>query len=285
MFVEAFNYLLGSLSTVTLIYILAFIFRGSIFRFFSKHMDSVFDEKIEIIKSNLRIAEQKISDLSAARNKELDTIRESLLVLQNDKLNLTHKKRVEAAEKIFILSDKLSQLKLGIEMLKSINLDKLTKDNNKQDAKKFFEILSSTSNLDKALQDMKDYPIDAARLFLSNTAWAYFTVYRSILTYGAIKIKFYETGLNDESLFKEGHLSSSIIELVPNSKEGFDKYGEEYAFYWLDYVHDNLILQLQKIVNGEEDEQLDAEKAAKIAKAAKAALTTNELEIPDTIKK
>ena len=82
MFVEAFNYLLGSLSTVTLIYILAFIFRGSIFRFFSKHMDSVFDEKIEIIKSNLRIAEQKISDLSAARNKELDTIRESLLVLK-----------------------------------------------------------------------------------------------------------------------------------------------------------------------------------------------------------
>lgn len=52
-----------------------------------------------------------------------------------------------------------------------------------------------------------------------------------------------------------------MIELVPGSKDGFDKFGEGFAYHWATYFHDQILVSLRHEISGVDD----------LAKAAKSA--------------
>lgn len=41
-----------------------------------------------------------------------------------------------------------------------------------------------------------------------------------------------------------------MIELVPGSKDGFDKFGESYAYHWSTYFHDQILKSLRREISG-----------------------------------
>lgn len=56
-----------------------------------------------------------------------------------------------------------------------------------------------------------------------------------------------------------------MIELVPTSKEGFDKWGEGYAFHWSTYFHDEVLKALRHEISGTDDMTRDTESIQRLA--------------------
>jgi hypothetical protein len=64
-----------------------------------------------------------------------------------------------------------------------------------------------------------------------------------------------------DKMLKKGFLSEMVVELVPGAREGFDKFGESYAYHWATYFYDQTLALLRHEISGADD----------IAKAAKSA--------------
>lgn len=70
---------------------------------------------------------------------------------------------------------------------------------------------------------------------------------------------------NKSRFLQAGSLSKSIIEIVPKSKEGFDKFGENYAYYWVAYFYEEILRELRNEMSGTGDMDRAVESVEKLA--------------------
>ncbi|MEM9524420.1 MAG: hypothetical protein AAF982_10615, partial [Pseudomonadota bacterium] len=59
-------------------------------------------------------------------------------------------------------------------------------------------------------------------------------------------------------LLNEGTLQKRVEAIVPSSKEGFEKFGESYAYYWTQYFYNETLRALRAAANGAEKDREDA---------------------------
>ena len=253
-------------------------------RLLTKHIETRFDTKLESAKSDFRKAEERLHTELNARNTEIEVLRNNVLAISGERRALVAKKRIEAAETTWALAQKHAEFSMAVNFMKSINFEAAIEESKNQKTKEFFSVLSKTSNIERVLNELKDRKLKAEQLFLSPTVWAYFSVYKTVTFDAAFKLKFLESGVGNKDLLRENVLSAMVIELMPMSKEGFEKFGDGYAYYLLDQISDGLLLHLRKMIDGDEDDAIDVKRAAKISALAGSAMAINTPDIPESLK-
>lgn len=280
MFAEFWNWLLSVAISTSLIGTVAYLMRDTLGRFFAKAVEHRFEKKLETFKAGIRDNE-----------KELDQIRSFLVSARREHDSAIQSKRLEAAEILLRARHALSHFTMLVQYLKILNTEQILNNTGDPRIAEFIGALIKPFDIDEKIKQLGAIDKTVPRLYLSDKSLKAFDAYESIVLNAAIMMKIFSLPLPDRSrFFKTGNLSKTIIELVPPSKEGFDKFGEGYAYYWLTYFHDEILRTLRHEVSGADDMARDAESAERLALESRRAQinilsSLEQVGLPDTLLK
>ena len=252
---EIWAWLLSVVSSTGLIGIVAFLMRNTIATFFSKAVEHRFDKKLESFKADIRDNE-----------KELDQIRTFLASSRRERDSAIQSKRLEAAETLLRARHALSQFTMLVEYMKILNGEQILQNGDDPKLTKFIEALIKPFDVDEKIKVVGTIDMTVPRLYLSDKSLRLFDAYEKTILQAAMMMKLYSLPLRDKgSLIKNGTLSEIVMELVPSSKKGFDKWGEEYAYHWATYFHDAILRSLRHEVSGADEVIRDTESIERLA--------------------
>lgn len=255
MSVEFWKWLFGVVASSGVIGVAALLMRDTLAKFFLKSVEHRFEKKLETFKADIRDNE-----------KELDQIRSFLVSARRDRDSATQTKRLEAAELLLRARHGLSQLSMLVEYLKILNTEQIIKDGNDPKIIEFIETLVKPFDIDEKIKLLGAIDRTLPRLYLSDKSLKVFDAYESIIIHAAMMMKLLSLPLRNKSgLVNAGTLSKTVVEIVPGAKEGFDKWGEGYAYHWAKYFHDEILRHLRHEVSGTDDLKRDTESIERLA--------------------
>lgn len=229
--------------------------RDTIAKFFSKAVEHQFEKKIESFKADIRDNER-----------ELDQIRSFLVSARRERDSAIQAKRLEAAETLLRARDALSQFTMLVEYMKILNGEQILKYGDDPKVTGLIEALMQPFDVDEKAKLFGKIDRTAPRLYLSDRSLKLFDVYNSIIGQAITMMKLYSIPLrNKADLINPGILSEKVIELAPTSKDGFEKFGEGYAYHWLKYFHDEILRSLRHEVSGADDLTRDTASIERLA--------------------
>lgn len=246
------DWIVDPLLTSTILAIAAFIFRGPLSSLFLKAVEYRFEKRLQDDRA-----------LSLANEKELEAIRSFLASRHIERQSMLEIKRLEAAEQMMKAAHVLSSLIVCVEVMKVIRIDKVSASPSSKIIE-FFKVIDASMGIEEILKSYKEYDRTNARLYLSDGTLNCFDTYTTIVSYAALYVRAMSQGLDVASILKTDALSKKVIAASPHSKEGFEEYGEGYAFYWAQYFHDRMVASLRVEVSGEENAHRDTATIAKI---------------------
>ncbi|MGY6569472.1 MAG: hypothetical protein ACXIVE_10815 [Salinarimonas sp.] len=240
---EIFDCLIGVLATTGIIAAACYLFRDMVAKFFSKAVENRFEKRLEIFKAELRDNER-----------ELEQIRAFLVTVSSNHNSALQAKRLEAAENLLRSRDALSQFSMIVEYMKILNTEEILKDAENPKITKFIEMLLKPFGVDEKVRQIGEIDKTLPRLYLSEKTLKSFEAYNMIVMSAVMMMKLLAVPLRDKGdLIKNGMLSKTVIELVPGSKEGFDKFGEAFAYHWATYFYDQILQSLRHEISGVDD--------------------------------
>lgn len=275
---DFWTWLLNLALTSGVLGVIAYLLRDTVAKFLSKSVEQRFETQMEKFKAEIRDNE-----------KELNDIRSFLTSARRERDSAIQAKRLEAAETLLRARHSLSQLSMLVEYMKILNGEQILKDADDPKITEFVETIIKPFDVDEKIKAMGSFDKTGAKLYLSDKALKAFDAYESIIIQATMMMKLYSIPLRDKgNLINAGSLSKTIIELVPGSKEGFDKFGEGCAYYWAKYFHDEILRLLRHEVTGADDLSRDTKSAEQVALEARQAQinvrsTLQQKGLPDTL--
>jgi hypothetical protein len=249
------EWLVNLISTTGVIGVVGFLLRDTVATYLTKAVEHRFEKQIETFKAEIRDNEA-----------ELDQIRSFLVSARRERDTTLQAKRLEAAEILMQARQGLSQFSMLIEYMKMLNGKMILELGEDRKIIEFVETLLKPFDVDGILKTVGAIDKTLPRLYLSDKSLKLFNVYESIIMQAVMMMKLYSIPLRDKSkLIKAGTLSKSILELVPGAKQAFDEYGEEHAYYWATYFHDQILRSLRDEVSGADDPGKDTKSIEQLA--------------------
>lgn len=240
---EFVEWLLSAVATTGVVGVVGYLLRDTLAKFFSKAIEHRFEKRLEAFKGELRDNE-----------KELEQIRSFLVSARRDHDTALQAKRLEAAETLLRARHGLAQFSMLIEYMKILNTEEILNDADDPKVAEFIQALVKPFDLEEKVKQLGAVDRTLPRLYLSEQSLKAFDAYESIMLNAAMMMQLLTVPLkNKGKLIKAGTLSKTVIELVPGSKEGFDQFGESYAYHWTTYFYDQILKSLRHEISGVDD--------------------------------
>lgn len=275
---DFWSWLLSVAVSTGLIGAIAYFLRDALGGFFAKAIEHRFERKLEKFKADIRNNE-----------KELEQIRSFLVSSRRERDSAIQSRRLEAAEMLLRARHALAQLSMLVEYMKVLNTEQILNEAADPKIAEFVDLLVKPFNIDEKLKQLGSIDKTYPRLYLSEKSLKAFDAYESIILNAVMMMKFFAINLPKKGRFiKESNLSETIIELVPFSKEGFEKFGEGYAYHWATYFHDEILRALRHEISGADDMARDAESAERLVMDSRRAqmniaASLEQVGLPDTL--
>jgi hypothetical protein len=255
MYNEFLKWVLGVVTSTGVIAFVVYLTRETLMRFFTRSVEHHFEKKLEAFKAEIRDSE-----------KELEQIRSFLVSARRDRDQVLQAKRFEAAESMMRARKTLFEFSMLVEYMKSLNVDEILKKGDDPKIIEFINIIIKPINIDEKLNSYGLFDKTSLSLYLSEETLKIFQAYEAIMINAATMMKILSMPLNKkESIIKKSNVSKVVIEAAPLSKEGFEKFGEEYALHWSGYFYDEILKALRKELHGANNMQRDTESATRMA--------------------
>lgn len=249
------EWLLNLVSMTAVLTFIGYKLRDTAVKFLSRAVEHRFEKQLETFKSEIRDNE-----------KELEQIRTFLVSARRERDSAIQARRFEAAENLLRARHSLSQFSMLVEYMKILNGTEIIKEGDNPDLIDFINTLIKPFDLDEKIKSLGDVDKATARLYLSDKTLKYFDAYQNIILHAAMMMKMYSIPLrNKGDLVKAGNLAKTITDIVPSAKEGFERYGESYAYYWAQYFYDEVLRSLRHEVSGADDLSRDTQSIARLA--------------------
>lgn len=232
--------------------------REAIVRYLSKSVEHRFENKLEITKAEIRAREREKDAQFAAKSKELESITGFLIELKKGRDSVIQAKRIEAAEITLRACSTYAQLTIAVEMMKVLNVKAISSRATDPKIQSFFNTLLVSMKVDEKLAAIERIDQILPKLYLNERTLAHFNAYIFVILHAISFMKATSTGLSADGLFIADALRKEVEKVVPASKDGFDKYGESHAYYWLQYLFDKVLSDLRSVANGVERDNEDA---------------------------
>ncbi|MBR1274515.1 hypothetical protein [Bradyrhizobium sp. AUGA SZCCT0283] len=219
-----------------------------------------FDQKIEKLRSELRMSETEIS-----------TLRAQVFSGAGKRGELLDKRRFLAVDNTWAAMGTLAPYRLVSEMFMRIDLKVVEADASHPNLQRFFGAIAGIAPKEVS----PNLSARAEQLYLSPLAWAYFHAYQTTVLMHFTMIKGLEHGLSNVSkLVKLDRLREILKAALPKDAKFIDECEVTDFALFLEDLEKALAVELQKILDGREADQSDLARA----RAIEAALKT----LPDT---
>ncbi len=198
-------------------------------------------------------------------NSKQDQILSSVLDVSSDRAKEVSKREIEAAEAIWSSVGKLDELFAPAQIAEILKFDEIEAASS-SDRKKFEELaemLTKTFTPEFA----KDLRCDWARLFVNESAWAFYSAYHSILMTGAIRLKTLAIGAPLTGPEINSGLKKAILEALPHQEPTFEKFPDVSSTIFLQEIKQALVIELRRSIQGEHSSSAEVKKSIAILDA------------------
>lgn len=234
---------------------IGFIARESLVKLLTKSIEHKFETELEKFKSDIREGE-----------KELEQIRSYISSLRTSRDSVLQSKKFESAENLIAIRKFLSGFTMAVQYMQMLKVDEIIKMGDDQNLNNFMEVITKPLNINQKLEEYSKFNKDAMKLYLNDNTIKAFEIYETIMIYALISLQLLSIPMSrNYNILKGGSLSKKIIEVIPSSKEGFDKFGESYIYYWHDYFYVDVLKKLREELIGEVNMNNDTKSAERLA--------------------
>lgn len=256
MFDEFFKWLISTLTSTALLGVIIYFSRSTITKLIGKSIEHRFDKKIENFKSEIRDKE-----------KELEQIRVFMASTRRERDSTLQTKRFEAAEILMRSRQFLGQFTMLVEYVKMLNMNEILDKRNDPKITQFIKALTDPVDIDEKLRVYGTFDRTLPELYLNDRVKKLFEAYQFIILNAVMIMKVLSMpGINiNPDLFKKDSLRKTVIELAPLAKEGFDQFGDSYAYHWANYFYEEILKELRNELLEITSLSKDTEAATKLA--------------------
>lgn len=257
---EFWKWLLGVATSAGALGVLGYMLRDAISKYLFKQVEHRFEKKLERYKGDIRDNE-----------KELEQIRAYLVTASRERAALLQTKKFAAAESLMQARQKMARFTILIEYLKILDVEKLLDGSEEIKVAEFISTLISPFKLEEKLaEEQADRTL--AKLYLTERTLKLFDAYEGIIIQGVMLMKLLSLPIPDRSrLMKFDGVTDKIVDLLPGTKDGFEKHGGSYAYYWATYFHDEILKSLRAEISGAEQLGEDAKSIENMALSSRLA--------------
>ncbi|WP_041344939.1 hypothetical protein [Nitrobacter winogradskyi] len=221
-----------------------------------------FELKIEAVRSELRANEEKIRSQLREKEQEISTLRQTVLNGTANRQSLFDKRRFEAVEKVWASVNDYSKL---LWVSSTIAIMKVEAVAAEASDPKMQRVLAAMGQNPPDLKDLQDAKNE--RPFLSETAWAYYSAYTSILVGNYTVFKILQTGVSDPLRFINRDGNKEILKAALPHQVGYiEKYGAQGYHHLLGEIQSLLLAELINMLNGKETDRERVENARGLLK-------------------
>ena len=183
-------------------------------------------------------------------------------------------REIEAAEAIWASVETLNRLLPSTMVADMLKFDAIEELETSERAK--FKQLASIFTKELTPEFMAKASCQSARLYVNDTAWAFYHAYVMIVFSGGLRMIALETGF-PTSAFDRAALKKAILDALPHQKPTLEKHPNMMNSLFLDELREALLKELKKSIRGEQS----TERESAIARAILSELP-NEVPMPTT---
>lgn len=247
-----------------------YVFRSYIVALLVKRVEADQLIRVEEVKASLAAIadEQKRLDQEQKNNKAF--VLRSLENFRSKRSDLISELQVKAIQAIWNDVVNSYKVRLHTTMLQSLRIEEILKMSKDQKIKQFASVIAPKSTIEEYMKSALGDNALIYRPYVPQKLWEYFTAYKLVISMSITIFKTIELGLGEENFLNFEAASKKLMEVVPSSKPGFEKYGWTYMFHQ-DTILENLIIgEIRKFLEGEEADAQQIELATSLMQMANA---------------
>ncbi len=234
-----------------------------------------FEQKIEKLKSSLRQNETSFKIDLETKNKEIETLRNSVLSSISNHQIALNQRRVIAVEQLWVEVESLAAAKHVSRIMSRVNIPKIEKEIKQKTVtgKSFIEdMVKISGNFD--ITKLPHSNGAAIRPFVSPLSWSLFSAYKAIIQRSCLQLEFLKKGLTTE--FIDSKNVANLIEVaLPHQKPVIERYGVDTGFIFLEEIEIALLKDLDSTLRGEKYDKQNIKRATAILEESNAIMAAN----------
>jgi hypothetical protein len=259
-------------------------FREALGKYIARFVQHRFDERIEKLKSDLRLSEEKFAADLRANQQQLRSLADVTLSLRSSRQAALDARRLQAVEKLWAAKIATDRMIMAARLVSSLNMDEMFKVAETGDPKisKFAGMLDQMTGL-----DLKKDAIPASALteqpFLPPKVWVIFSAYQSIIVTSVLFLKALADGAS-KFLNKEDLLKPTMLLALPEYKDYIEKYGFSGYYHLLEVLNKKLLQAITEMLEGRDLDDATLKRSAEIISTAQQFSVEKKLEIPESLR-
>lgn len=262
---------IASISTLAVYTFIIYLLRKLIITRLTNSVKHEYDKKIEHIKTDLRISEEKFKSELKAKETEINVLRNGALTGIVNRQAVLFEREIIAVEKLWESVVSLSSAKFTTKLISLLKFEAVAAE-----AAKNPKLRESFSKIDKVnLEELNSKDATSARPFLSPLTWALYNAYRSIILHAVMKLQILKLGLNVDIL-EVDEILKLVKAALPEREEYIDEHGLDALHNLLDEIEEKLLIEIKSSLSGEKHNQESIDMSAKILKEAEKIMEHNE---------
>lgn len=246
-----------------------------------KSVQHGFDEKIEKLRSELRKNEERFKKELQDTEAEIAMLRSAAIGRQAARQSILDKRRIEAVERVWAAFVALAPFYPVAAMMSRFNIDSASKQ--AYEAENVRKIFDTVSGMVK-IEQINNTSARTEQPFISDLAWAYFSVYQTTVILSYMTAKALATGIGDvDKLIKFDRANQMLKTALPHHEKLIDEHGFACHFFLLEELESNLLSALKTSLVGAALDRESVDRAAKIIRMSKEARVTSDTGAPQDI--
>ena len=225
-----------------------------------------FDTKLENIRADLHETEERLKSDLRLKECEISALRDGVLSGRAHRQALLDKRRMDAVERVWAAVMALTPYRTVASMMFSLDLKVVFEEAPRHaGVRKLAEIIA------KLPPDFR--PENAAkneRPFVSPMAWAYFSAFQTTLLTIYMQAKALEIGLENSNRFiRLEAIRDMLKNVLPHQANLIDQWDLTCFHLFVDELEGCILIELTKMLDGEDVDQLSIVRSAAIMKSVK----------------
>jgi hypothetical protein len=214
--------------------------RDLIFKFVANNIDYKLQKKIETLRSELRLAEDRIR-----------AVTHSAFSLVSGRQAAIDGKKLDAIQALWSHRAELNKGKSLVETMGHLNLDVVSKRiESDEKLQQFFQMYDNTSPLKKWAENGFLSDIEPIKPFLSPVLWGLYTAYQSIITISLTQVKMFSNGITDDGMLQTDAITALLKAALPEHQEYIGKHGLKARSQILEWLDQKLLDATLNALNG-----------------------------------
>ncbi|AUQ71165.1 hypothetical protein PhaeoP54_02291 [Phaeobacter inhibens] len=257
-----------SVTTAAVLGVIGFLFRGPL----SRWLEAMFSERTQ-----KRLAEFQAQ--IAKDQSEMSDLRQFVFSGQLRRNEALLEKQIQSAEALWGALIQNKRHRLTVDMMRTINIDKMNEVLNSGRHSEFVDGVSKMSGLDAFIEEAKSEKTEderktsraaeLSRPFISPLAWAYYSASTSITMHAVVTLFAWKNGV-DTLVLKNAELLEQVTRALPHQKEFLKEHGVGGTYFLVSELEEKLLAELRRFIrDGETSQELVEQATGILAVSAK----------------